>query len=69
MWEITIALTTSYRIENHIENPIIENRLHQLGYVSRLNIWMPHELTEANLVTRIFICRNAKKTIHFLNGW
>ncbi|XP_043493637.1 histone-lysine N-methyltransferase SETMAR-like [Polistes fuscatus] len=38
----------------------------KLGYVSRLDIWVPHDLTEKNLLDRISICdllykRNEKK--------
>ncbi|XP_024892924.1 histone-lysine N-methyltransferase SETMAR-like [Temnothorax curvispinosus] len=33
----------------------VENYLHQLGYVSRLDVWVPHELKEAHLIQRISI--------------
>lgn len=44
-----------------ISHTSIENNLYQLGYVSRLNVWVPHELTKANLVTRIFIYDSLRK--------
>lgn len=40
----------------NISHTSVENHLRQLGYVSRLNVWVPHELTEANLTARISIC-------------
>ena len=33
----------------------IENHLHQLAYVNRFDVWVPHKLSEKNLLT-IFPC-------------
>ncbi|XP_024888503.1 histone-lysine N-methyltransferase SETMAR-like [Temnothorax curvispinosus] len=38
-----------------ISKSSVENYLHQLGYVSRLDVWVPHELKEAHLIQRISI--------------
>ena len=32
------------------------NHIHKIGYVSRLNAWVPHALTEAQLARRTEIC-------------
>lgn len=45
----------------NISHTSAEKHLRQLGYVSRLNVWVPHELTEANLATRISICDSLRK--------
>ncbi|XP_066253847.1 uncharacterized protein [Euwallacea similis] len=45
----------------NISHTSVEKHLHQLGYVSRLNVWVPHQLTEANLITRISICDSLRK--------
>ena len=29
----------------------VENHLHQLGYVNRLDVWVPHKLSEKNFLT------------------
>lgn len=39
-----------------ISHTSVEKHLHKIGYVSRLNVWVPHKLTEANLTARISIC-------------
>ncbi|KAL1116692.1 hypothetical protein AAG570_005164 [Ranatra chinensis] len=39
-----------------ISKSSVENHLHQLGYVSRLDVWVPHQLSQANLIQRISIC-------------
>lgn len=44
-----------------ISHTSVENHLRQLGYVSRLNVWVPHQLTEANLTARISICDSLRK--------
>ena len=31
----------------------IENHLHQLGYVNRFDVWVPHKLSEKNLLDHI----------------
>lgn len=51
--EIATALNISYTS--------VENHFRQLGYISRLNVWMPHELAEINLATRISICDSLRK--------
>ena len=33
-----------------------ENHLHQLGYVNRFDIWVPHKLSEKNLLDCISAC-------------
>ncbi|XP_071646493.1 histone-lysine N-methyltransferase SETMAR-like [Temnothorax longispinosus] len=38
-----------------ISKSSVENHLHHLGYVSRLDVWVPHELSEAHLIQRISI--------------
>ncbi|XP_032690173.1 histone-lysine N-methyltransferase SETMAR-like [Odontomachus brunneus] len=38
-----------------ISKSSVENYLHQLGYVSRLDVRVPHELSEAHLIQRISI--------------
>ena len=30
-----------------------ENHLHQLGYVNRFDVWVPHKLSKKNLLDRI----------------
>lgn len=45
----------------NISHTSVENHLRALGYVSRLNVWVPHKLTEANLTTRISICDSLRK--------
>ena len=34
----------------------IENHLHQLGYVNCSDVWVPHKLSEKNLLDRISTC-------------
>jgi len=53
-----------------VSQKTVVNHLHTLGYVSRYDIWVPHNLSDKNLMDRISICdcSNAMKTIHFLNG-
>ena len=36
-----------------ISKSSIENHLHQLGYVNRFDVWVPHKLSEKNLLDRI----------------
>ena len=36
-----------------ISKSSIENHLHQLGYVNRFDVWVPHKLSEKNLLGRI----------------
>lgn len=44
-----------------ISHASVENHLRKLGYVSRLDVWVPHSLTEANLAKRISICDSLRK--------
>lgn len=37
----------------HVSHTCIENHLKQLGYVKKLDTWVPHELKEALLMQRI----------------
>ena len=34
----------------------VDNHLHQLGYVNRFDVWVPHKLNEKNLLDRISAC-------------
>ncbi|XP_029641251.1 histone-lysine N-methyltransferase SETMAR-like [Octopus sinensis] len=40
----------------NISKTSVENELHKLGYVSKLDVWVPHNFTEANLVQKVSIC-------------
>jgi len=33
----------------------------KLGYINRFDVWVPHDLTEKNLMNRIFICDSLYK--------
>ena len=39
----------------------VERHLKQLGYVNKLDIWVPHKLNEIQLTKRIFICDSLLK--------
>ena len=45
MWEIANILK--------ISKSSIETHLHQLGYVHCFDVWVPHKLSEKNLIDRI----------------
>ena len=45
----------------HVSYTCIENRLKQLGYVRKLDTWVPHELKEKHLTRRINSCDLLKK--------
>ena len=45
----------------HVSHTCIENRLKQLGYVQKLDAWVPHELKEKHLTQRINSCDLLKK--------
>ncbi|XP_026829777.1 histone-lysine N-methyltransferase SETMAR-like, partial [Ooceraea biroi] len=50
-------LTTREIAENlNISKSSVENHLKRLGYISKLDIWVPHELKEIHLTERIDIC-------------
>ena len=38
-----------------------ENHLHQLGYVYRFDVWVPHKLSEKNLLGHISTCNSLLK--------
>ena len=39
----------------------VENHLHQLGYVNRFDVWVPHKLSEKNLLDCISACDSPLK--------
>lgn len=45
----------------NISHTTVENYLRKLGFISRLNVWVPHKLTEANLLTRVSTCDSLLK--------
>ena len=45
----------------HASHTCIENHLKQLGYVQKLDTWVPHELKEKHLTRRINSCDLLKK--------
>ncbi|GFV00161.1 histone-lysine N-methyltransferase SETMAR [Trichonephila clavipes] len=45
----------------HVSHTSIKNHLKQLGYVQKLDIWVPHELKETHLTQRINSCDLLKK--------
>ena len=45
----------------HVSHLCIENHLKQLGYVQKLDTWVPHELKEKHLTQRINSCDLLKK--------
>ena len=53
----------------NISHTCVERHLKQLGYVNKLNIWVPYKLNEIQPTKRISICdsllRNVTKPIHF----
>ena len=53
MWEIADILK--------IFKSSIENHLHQLGYVHRFDVWVPHKLSEKNLLDCISACDSLLK--------
>lgn len=52
-----------------ISKSSVGNHLHQLDYISRLDVWIPHELSEAHLIERISISDSFRKAIHFWSTW
>ena len=38
-----------------------ENHLHQLSYVNHFDVWVPHKLSEKNLLDRISTCNSLLK--------
>nr|AAP51092.1 transposase [Forficula auricularia] len=45
----------------HVSHTCIENHIKHLGYVQKLDTWVPHELKETHLTQRINICDLLKK--------
>jgi len=39
-----------------VSQKIVVNHLYTLSYVSRYDIWVSHNLSDKNLMNRIFIC-------------
>ena len=39
----------------------VENHLHQLGYVHRFDVWVPHKLSKKNLLDHISTCDSLLK--------
>ncbi|EZA46787.1 Histone-lysine N-methyltransferase SETMAR, partial [Ooceraea biroi] len=55
-------LTTREIAENlNISKSSVENHLKRLGYISKLDIWVRHELKEIHLTERIDICDSLLK--------
>ena len=54
---------TTWEIANilNISKSSVENHLHQLGYVNRFDVWVPHKLSEKNLLDRISTCDSLLK--------
>ena len=44
-----------------IFKPSVQNHLHQLGYVNRFHVWVPHKLSEKNLLDHISACDSLLK--------
>ena len=49
---------TTWEIANilKISRSSVEDHLHQLGYVHLLDVWVPHKLSDKNLLDRISAC-------------
>ena len=45
----------------NISHTYVERHLKQLGYVNKLDIWVPHKLNEIQLTKRISICDSLPK--------
>ncbi|XP_014781989.1 histone-lysine N-methyltransferase SETMAR-like [Octopus bimaculoides] len=45
----------------NISKTSVENEFHKLGYFSKVDVSVPHKLTEANLVQRVSICDSLLK--------
>ena len=52
-WEIADILK--------ISKSSIENNLHKLGYVNHFDVWVPHKLSEKNLLACISTCDSLLK--------
>ena len=61
--------TVSIAQELNIAQKTVWNHLHKAGYTKKLDVWVPHELTQKNLMDRISICEsllNRNKSDPFL---
>ncbi|KAJ0182071.1 hypothetical protein K1T71_002793 [Dendrolimus kikuchii] len=45
-----------HRRELGIDHKTVLVHLKKAGYIKKLDIWVPHELTERNLMNRVLIC-------------
>ena len=45
----------------NISHTCVKRHLKQLGYVNKLDIWVPHKLNEIQLTKRISICDSLLK--------
>ena len=45
----------------NVSHTCVERHLKQLGYVNKLDIWVPHRLNEIQLTKRISICDSLLK--------
>ncbi|XP_020715242.1 uncharacterized protein LOC101457564 isoform X1 [Ceratitis capitata] len=50
--------TVSIAQELNIAQKTVWNHLRKTGYTKKLDVWVPHELTEKNLMDRISICES-----------
>ena len=63
-------LTTRELAEDfEVSHTTIENTLHRLGMVSKLNNWVPHELTERNKLDRMSKCASLLARHHVGSFW
>ena len=49
----------------NLSNATVHKHMKRLGLISKLDIWVPHVLTERNLLRRIVTLIRRKETIHF----
>ncbi len=47
--------------ELNIDQKTVLNHLHKAGYKKKLDVWVPHELTQKNLLDRVSICDSLLK--------
>lgn len=48
--------TRDIAAELNIDHVTVWNHLHNAGYTKKLDVWVPHQLTEKNLMDRVTIC-------------
>ncbi|KAF7380285.1 hypothetical protein HZH66_014640 [Vespula vulgaris] len=63
-----LGLASYYRVSSHeiaeelnVSHTCIQKKLKQLGYIKKLNLWVPHQLKEIHLTQRISICDSLLK--------